>query len=166
MRGDRFARYQAFAAHVLTAEGREEFLQRVEEAGSIEEAARVLDLPEKKVMALVAMYRELSEGAGAVLKLKTHELRAETLEIADGSGEPKLMIEARKDLSEVWNREDYGQRLKVEKSVRLEVDAGLLGAAERLLGVVMPRVGLAQRLERVVEGPQEPVPVTRKQAVI
>ena len=58
----------------------------------------------------------------------------------------KLQIEVRGSLAAHWDRERYGERIQVDKSVSVTVDAGLLGTAADLLRVA------STREEQVIEG--------------
>lgn len=106
----------------------------------------------------------------AALKVRAADLALEALSIADttqagvtrktkadGSeevteedmlGHRKLQVETRLKLASKWDRARYGETVRVEKSVSVSVDAGLLGAAGDLLRLVAS----GQPRGRVVEG--------------
>lgn len=95
--------------------------------------------------------------AGA-LQVKAEMIAHATLDIADGSdpemvGVSKLQIDTRLKLAGKWNRERYGERVSVDKTVNVVVDAGLVGFAGELLARLSGpgRVVGASTVETVVE---------------
>lgn len=78
----------------------------------------------------------------AALACRAEALVHESIEIADsvrGSEQPatvgaaKLAVETRHKMASWWDRERYGERLQIEKTVQVGVDAGLLGTVADLL---------------------------------
>jgi hypothetical protein len=51
----------------------------------------------------------------------------------------KLRVDTRLQLASKWDRDDYGDRLQVEKRVEIGVDSGLLGTAADLLRLAAAR---------------------------
>lgn len=84
------------------------------------------------------------------LKGKSEVMAHETLVIADESEDAKLRVDTRLKVAGKWHRDRYGERVQVEKSVTVGVDAGLIGFA----GALLERLG--RREEKVVaqEGPE------------
>jgi len=76
-------------------------------------------------------------------------LQSEAKEIADGVepdrdaiAKAKLQVEVRQVQAKALGRERWGDKLQIEKSVTVEVDAGLLGAASDLLRIAKEKVVL------------------------
>jgi hypothetical protein len=119
---------------------------------SFRDACHELRLPYLLMYRMVHDTPELLERYEGILRARSHHMVEQTVEIAD-EVEPdrdhvakaKLQVEVRQAAASYWDRERYGQRIQVEKSVNVTVDAGLLGRAAELLGEV-------EVPERVVEG--------------
>ena len=99
----------------------------------------------------------------AALKVVAAEIALEALEIADEQnevvkesggtydpdvGRDKLRIDTRLKLASKFDRARYGETVRVEKTVSIGVDAGLLGTAGELLRLV------ASKPQRVIEHEQ------------
>ena len=87
------------------------------------------------------------EGA---LRTKSEALAHETLEIADGSGEAKLMIDTRFKVAGKWYRERYGEKVDVQHG-------GVVGG----LTIVLPELSVEQQAQLVA-----PVRVERIENVV
>ncbi len=96
---------------------------------------------------------ELQKRYEAALAARADDLMQETLEIADSVrktkiparvGAAKVAIETRQALASGWNRERYGETLRVEKTVTHEVDAGLVGTIGDLLRLKRPALTIDQ----------------------
>jgi len=115
-----------------------EILALVQRGLTLPRIAKEWGLPERDFLFYVAANGELSEECRRVRELVGVDLRLEGLEIVDGAtpetvGVAKLRSEYRKDLSIAMNKPLFGPTLKVERSVSVTVDAGLLGFASELL---------------------------------
>lgn len=81
------------------------------------------------------------------------KLQDEALEIADnapvdekaGVMKAKLRVETRQNQAKAYHRERWGERVQVDKTITVDVDAGLLGKASDLLKLV-------KQQPRVIEG--------------
>lgn len=113
----------------------------------------------------MAMYRlvhdtpAILERYQGILKARAHQAIEQTVAIADEVkpekdevAKAKLQVETRQAAASYWDRERYGQRVQVDKSVSVHVDAGLVGLAGDLLK-------LASTREKVVEGQTLTLPV-------
>lgn len=115
---------------------------------------------------------ELKARYEAALAARADDLMHETLEIADSVrktkiparvGAAKVAIEARQALASGWNRERYGETLRMERAPETPSDVGLLGFASELLKLVKTGAAPAERL--VGEGSAaEPVALPRAAA--
>lgn len=91
----------------------------------------------------------------AVRAAKADQFAHEAVEIADeadeeskaGVAKAKLQVDTRLALASKWDRDDYGDTLRVEKTVTVQADAGLLGLAGELLTKISSRPA-----EKVIEG--------------
>lgn len=77
----------------------------------------------------------------AALRISADGLAFETLEILDGSdpeniGVDKARADARWKIASRLHRDRWGERVQVEKVVKIEVDAGLVGFAGELLNLL------------------------------
>ena len=78
------------------------------------------------------------------LKAKSEVMAHETIDIADASEDAKLQVDTRLKVAGKWHRDRYGERVQVDKSVTVGVDAGLVGFA----GALLARLG--RREEKLV----------------
>ncbi len=137
VRNDRINRLIEWQRFVLTEGGREEFLQRLGDSGSVREVCLDMDLPESRVMAFLAMQPELKEMATRMMELRSHEMAVEGLEIVDDrEGDPdaasrRVRSDYRLKLAEKWNRKDYGKVVEHKHDVRLNLGERLRRAMER-----------------------------------
>lgn len=93
----------------------------------------------------IAGSEKRAELYGRALKVRAELAIHEGREIVDGAtpedaGVAKLRSGWRQWEASKWNRERYGERVQVEKSVTLGVDAGLVGFAGELLAKMGGRV--------------------------
>lgn len=140
----------------------EALLQRIAGGTKLQAACLEIKRPYTLVYPFLHSTPELQKRYEAALAARAEALVHESLEIADsvrGSQEPgvvaaaKLAVETRQRTAAWWNRERYGEQLRVEKTVTHVVDAGLVGRIGDLLELTKARpVAL---LEKVVEGEKD-----------
>jgi hypothetical protein len=99
----------------------------------------------------------------SILAARADAMANEALEIADrvepergAVAKAKLQVDTRQMLASRWDRERYGERIQVEKSVNVSVDVGLLGKAAELLQVAGGG--------RLIEGETLTLPAPKKKA--
>lgn len=117
------------------------------------DACVALNVPYTLMHALMKATPELKARYDAVRAANADQFAHEAVQIADGADEEskagvmkaKLQVDTRLALASKWDRDDYGDKLQIEKNVSVSVDAGLLGTAADLLRI-------ASTPERVVEG--------------
>ncbi len=137
----------------------EALLQRI--AGGVKLQAACLEIrrPYTLVYPFLHSTPELQKRYEGALAARAEALVHESLEIADsvrGSLEPakvaaaKLAVETRQRTATWWNRERYGERFSVDKTVVHVVDAGLVGRVGDLLELT--EKSPVPLLEHVVEG--------------
>ncbi|MDZ4248680.1 MAG: hypothetical protein U0990_01130, partial [Candidatus Nanopelagicales bacterium] len=130
--------------------------QRLADGESLKEIAKQWAVPKGRFVEwFTTTHTDLYDAA---LKVRAADLALEAIDIADtpekgvktktrpdGSLEVsegdmiehrRLQIETRKWLAEKFDRQRYGNTLKVEREVSVRIDAGLLGAAGDLLRLV------------------------------
>jgi hypothetical protein len=128
---DRLARLIDFQRELLTVEGRSRFLNELMETGDLDEACVRRDLPKTQVKAWLAAHADIDDAVDRVLKRYSHQIVAETLEIADESGDAKLRVKARMDVAGMWNKPAYGPTMKVEHNVTVGISDALRQISER-----------------------------------
>ena len=138
VKNDRIARLIAWQEFVLTERGRSEFLQRLLLVGDVDDVCREMDLPPSRVVAFLAEHGELDEAADRALKRYSHKLVAETLEIADASGDDKLRVGARFKVAGMYNRPVYGDSVKIDHQVTVGVSQALQMISERRRAIAAP----------------------------
>lgn len=131
VKNDRIDRLIAWQEFVLTERGRNEFLQRLLLCGDVVDACREMDLPPSRVVAFLAEHAELDDAADRALKRYSHGLVAETLEIADASGDDKLRVGARFKVAGLYNKPMYGDVVKIDHQVTVGVSQALQVISER-----------------------------------
>lgn len=84
----------------------------------------------------------------------------EALELADGVeadrdavAKAKLQVEVRHNQAKAYHRDRWGDRVQVEKSVTVGVDAALLGRADELLRLAEEKVIAGAEVEAVLDSP-------------
>lgn len=131
VKNDRIARLIEWQRFVLTDAGRSEFLQRLELCGDVDMVCRDMDLPRGQVVAFLAHHADLDDAADRALKRYSHRLVADTLEIADESGDAKLMVGTRLKVASMYNRPVYGDSVKIDHSVTVGISSALQAISER-----------------------------------
>ena len=128
---DRLARLIEFQQELLTAEGRTKFLSELVETGDLDGACERRDLPKTQVKAWLAAHADIDDAVDRVLKRYSHQMVAETLEIADESKDAKMMIKARMDVAGMWNKPAYGPSIKVDHNVTVGISDALRAISDR-----------------------------------
>lgn len=135
---------RAFEEWVQDEANVEEVLRRVMAGTKLSKLCAEIKRPYTLLYPFLHSTPELKARYEAALAGRADDLMHETLEIADGvkgAEEPavvsaaKLRIETRQKIASGWNRERYGDTLRVEKTVTHTVDAGLVGTIGDLLKV-------------------------------
>ena len=92
----------------------------------------------------------------------------EAMEIVDGAkpdkghvAKAKLQAEVRQNQAKAYHRERWGERVQVDRSVELTVDAGLIGTVGELL-----KISAAKRQPRTIEGAPGLVDVANSPAAL
>jgi hypothetical protein len=95
---------------------------------------------------LVNDSEELKARYDSILAARGDRLAQERLEIADGVkpdrdevAKARLQVDVRDSLASKWNRERYGETIRVERDVRVGVDVTLRGRASELLARIAGR---------------------------
>ena len=110
--------------------------QRVCDGETLKEIAKAWGLPVGRFTEWVLMKHEGMYDAA--LKVRADQLAHEALERADGAdaesvGPAKLQVDTRLKLAGKWDRGRYGEVVKVDRTITLTADAGLIGLAGELL---------------------------------
>lgn len=163
VKSDRIARLVEWQKSVLTDAGRGEFLQRLEMYGDLDEVCRSLDLPRGHVVAFLAHHAELDDAADRALKRYSHRLVSETLDIADSSADPKLMVGTRLKVASMYNRPVYGDSVKIDHSVTIGISSALQAISERRRSIAAPS---APDISDAVVVPRETVAVVNDGTVL
>lgn len=156
---DRVARCSQWMRETLASPT--EFLQRLDDAGDLNEVCRELDIPRSRVVAFLAEHAGLNAMANRALERHADRLVAEGVEIA--AGEPVAVV----DHEGRPVRDENGEPVLVEQSVQrdnLRVKANFQAAAfykrsrygEKLdvtVAVVDIRGALAEARARITERP-------------
>jgi len=133
---------RAFEEWVSDEANIEEVLRRVMGGTKLSKLCVEIKRPYTLLYPYLHSTPELQKRYEAALAGRADDLMHETLEIADsvrGTDEAaqvsaaKLAVETRQKLASGWNRERYGETLRVEKTVTHEVDAGLVGTIKDLM---------------------------------
>lgn len=120
------------------------------------DACVVLKMPYTLMHAFVLGDEKLRARYDAVLAAKADDMMHESLKIARGVRKTniparvsaaKLEVETMHAVASKWDRDRYGETLRVEKAVTIGVDAALLGTASELLRLVA-----GGRPMKVIEG--------------
>lgn len=114
-------------------EGRPESLQAI---------CKSLDIPFGRVMTWLMADAKRYAVYERALEVAAHADASEVVAIADGPGFPqekRVRIDARKWSSQVHAPEKYGERVRVDNSTVVLVDAGLIGTAGALLDRLVSR---------------------------
>lgn len=90
----------------------------------------------------------------AALRVRADQLAHEALACADGAdaetvAPARLQVDTRLKLAGKWDRERYGERTRVDQTVLVAVDAGLVGIASALLGRMAGGVSAPLEVEDV-----------------
>lgn len=133
----------------LTDEDFEAFLDDVAEKG-LREACDARIWTQSATLNWIAASETRSDLYGRALKVRAELSIHEGREIVDGAtpddvGVAKLRSSWRQWEASKWNRDRYGERVQVDKTVTIAADAGLIGFAGELLA------RLSAPKERVVE---------------
>lgn len=99
----------------------------------------------------------------AALRVRADQLAHEALDRADGAdaetvGPAKLQVDTRLKLAGKWDRARYGEMVKIDRTITVTADAGLIGLAGELLARI------ARPSEKVVLPEPEPEPAQRNVA--
>lgn len=120
--------------------------QRLAEGESLKEIAVAWKLPKGRFVEWFSTQH--SDLYDAALKVRAADLALEALEISDEQNEvvtesgktfdpdvarDKLRVDTRLKLAAKWDRQRYGDSVRVEKSVSVTADAALVGLASDLL---------------------------------
>jgi len=143
--------------------------QRVCEGESLKVMAESWKVPKGKfVQWFTTMHGDLYDAA---LKVHAAELALDTLGIADEQkeatgpngkvydpevGRDRLRIDARKWIASKFDRDRYGEAMKSESKVTVDVSAGLVGFASALLEHIDKRPGLILKNQRVLDHENNP----------
>jgi len=147
--------------------------QRVCEGESLKDIAKAWEVPRGQfVRWFTESYSDLYDAA---LKVHAADLAMEVLAIADEQHEvmkkdgttydpdvprDKLRVDTRKWIASKFDRDRYGEAVKVSRDVSISIDAGLVGFARDLLDHIDTRPGLHQREVRVFDGATLTLPPT------
>lgn len=135
---------RAFEEWVKDESNIDEVLRRVMGGTKLSKLCAEIKRPYTLLYPYLHSTPELKGRYEAALAARADDLMHETLEIADSVrktkiparvGAAKVAIETRQALASGWNRERYGETLRVEKTVTHGVDAGLVGTIGDLLRV-------------------------------
>lgn len=150
----RFEQWKEEAANI------EEFFRLIEGVGiakplRFRDACVALKVPYTLMHAHMKASPDLKARYDAVRAANADQFAHEAVAIADGADEEskagvmkaKLQVDTRLALASKWDRGDYGETLRVEKSLTVGVDAALLGTASELLRLVA-----GGRPMKVIEG--------------
>ena len=123
--------------------------QRVCDGETLKEIAKAWGLPVGRFTEWVLMKHEGMYDAA--LKVRADQLAHEALERADGAdaesvGPAKLQVDTRLKLAGKWDRARYGEVVKVDRTITVTADAGLVGFASALLEKLH-----APRAERIID---------------
>lgn len=135
--------------------------QRVCEGESLKDIAKAWEVPRGQfVRWFTESYSDLYDAA---LKVHAADLAMEAISIADADGDvprDKLRVDTRKWVASKFDRDRYGEAVKVSRDVSISIDAGLVGFARDLLDHIDTRPGLHQREVRVFDGATLTLPPT------
>jgi len=135
--------------------------QRVCEGESLKDIAKAWEVPRGQfVRWFTESYSDLYDAA---LKVHAADLAMEAISIADADGDvprDKLRVDTRKWIASKFDRDRYGEAVKVSRDVSISIDAGLVGFARDLLDHIDTRPGLHQREVRVFDGATLTLPPT------
>lgn len=133
---------RAFSEWVKEEENIEDLLRRVMEGVPLHELCKQIKQPYTLVYPFLHSSPELQERYEAALAAVAEKEVHESKQIADEAkpGDKMPQVAARKLRCDVrfrraayWNSARYGEKLQVEKNVRLSADAALVGFAGDLL---------------------------------
>jgi len=133
--------YEAFVGDERSAE---ELVQRVAEGETLKEFCRSRNLPYGRVAQWICENEGVLGKYEAALRLWADALAQEAVQLAREAtpqtvGVAKLRIGTHLKLAGKWDRERYGERLRVDGAVRVPVDAGLVGLAGEMLARITGR---------------------------
>ena len=126
----------------------EMLVQRVATGRTTRQIAKELDVSHLLLMGWVAKQAGLNEQLLRVREAIGHDLRMEGLEIIDSAKMDDLWVKKeqaayRERLSKAFAPNTYGDKLKIDKQVSVEVSADMLRTAEELLALVrVPEITL------------------------
>lgn len=127
------------------------------------DACMAIKMPYTLMHAHVKATPELKARYDSVRAANADRAIHETIEIADDVKDAaeaaavaaaKLRIETRQKAASKWDKEDYGDTVRVEKSITVSVDQGLLGKASELLRLVKKPRPIAIDVEEVAALPE------------
>lgn len=136
---------RAFDEWVTDAANIDEVLRRVMGGTKLSKLCVEIKRPYTLLYPYLHSTPELKARYEAALAARADDLMHETIEIADSVrktkiparvGAAKVAIEARQHVAAGWNRDRYGETLRVERPAETPSDAGLLGFASELLKLV------------------------------
>lgn len=150
---------RAFEEWVTDAANIDEVLRRVMGGTKLSKLCAEIKRPYTLLYPYLHSTPELKARYEAALAGRADDLMHETLEIADsvrGTAEAaevsaaKLAVETRQKLAAGWNRDRYGETLRVERPAETPSDAGLLGFASELLKLVKSGAAPSAPAEKLI----------------
>ena len=110
--------------------------QRVSDGETLKGIAKAWGVPVGRFTEWVMTKHEVVYDAA--LRVRADQLAHETVAIADGAdadtvGPAKLQVDTRLKLAGKWDRGRYGEVVKVDRTITVTADAGLIGLAGELL---------------------------------
>ncbi len=138
---------KAFEAWIAAEGNVDEVLDRISGGLTLQKAALAVKQPYTCLHGFFHGSPELEARYMAARKAWADQKMDEALEIADGVkadkdevAKAKLQVETRQIQSRAYHRELWGERIQVDKSVTVGVDAALLGRADELLRLAQEKV--------------------------
>ena len=167
----------AFEEWVKDEANVEDLLRRVAETGKLQKVCLELKRPYTLVHPYLHSTPELKGRYEAARAAWADALHDEALDIADKVkpeqghvSKAKLQCEVRVQSAKAYNRDRFGETLRVERPVEAPSDAGLLGFASELLKLVKAPaerpVGRLIEPEQVPSGEATSVPVPARAAPV
>lgn len=127
------SRFVEWTNEIGSEDGKKLFLLKVANDGGVYNYCKNGGLPFGQVAAYLAFNKELDSECKRLLTYVSHQLAAETIDIADESNDAKLRVSARIKLASLYNRDDYGDTVKVDHQVTHGISDALRIISERRL---------------------------------
>lgn len=138
---------KAFEAWIAEEANVEDVLERIAGGLTLQKAAVALKKPYTCLHQFFHSTPERQARYEAARRAWADAKQDEALELADGVkpdrdavAKAKLQVEVRQNQAAAYHRERWGERIQVEKSVKLGVDQALLGRADELLRLAEEKV--------------------------